>query len=167
MLGEVIVIMKSFLIRLNIIVFVFVGILSLFLTSFITHVLLMFRHNGKGPDLFTESIIEVVKTISVTGIIVPIVETFLFQYIVFLIIKRFLSSKKYFFGVFMISSSLLFAVAHTYSLFYVLLTLFMGGILAYCYYIMQFRKESAFWIVAVIHASYNVLLVVTSYLFDI
>ena len=158
--------MKTYLTHINLSRFIILGVLSIFLTSAIFHLLLPFIYNSNGPDIATNSLINTIKSILTSGIIIPILETLLFQHLVFIILKKFILDEKSFAITYLTISSLLFALSHYYSLFYIILTFFLGIILTYSYYISHYRKESAFWTTAIIHGSYNTLLIIVSSIFE-
>lgn len=156
--------MKEYLIKINRCKFVLLAMGALFITSLILHFCLYFMDNSNGPELKIDSIINILKSIFLAGIFTGIAETFINQHLIFIILKHFILREKYLAITFLITSSLLFGLCHAYSLFYVILTIFMGVVLAYSYYISLFRKESAFWTTAIIHGSYNTLLIFVSLL---
>ncbi len=98
--------------------------------------------------LVFESLADEFWTVVVFG---PLVETFLFQHLVFLVLDYFKLPKKWI----ILISALLFAVTHDYSIIYIIHA-FVGGLLfAYIYFICQIKYRSAFWVVFLLHALYN------------
>lgn len=156
--------MKEYLIRINCYKFVLLAMLALFLTSQILNYCLFFLENSDGPNLKIDSITNILMSIFLAGILTGIVETFINQHLIFIILKRLILKEKHLAIAFLIISSLLFGLCHAYSLYYIIITIFMGVVLAYAYYISLFRKESAFWTTAIIHGSYNTILIFVSLL---
>lgn len=97
----------------------------------------------------------VVLDVLIAVIVIPLVETLLFQSliieIVCWIIKR--PRKNIFIAV--LISSLAFALNHTYSISYVIITFFIGIIFALAYYLGRYRKEGGIILVFFIHSIYN------------
>lgn len=102
----------------------------------------------------TESI---VLDFLIVVIVVPLLETLLFQSLIIEIICKIIKRprKNMYFAV--IASSLAFAFNHTYSLSYFIITLGAGIILALVYYIGRYRKEGPIILVFILHAMYNLL----------
>ncbi|WP_407485287.1 CPBP family intramembrane glutamic endopeptidase [Elizabethkingia miricola] len=95
----------------------------------------------------------------------PLLETFVFQAVVYYLLKLFDSFfKKYFGLVYLIISSILFALSHTYSIYYEIGTFFIGLVFAYSF--MYFKKESNYPIlcVAIIHSLYNSFVTLMDYI---
>jgi membrane protease YdiL (CAAX protease family) len=86
-------------------------------------------------------------------IIAPILETFVCQYIPFLIFQAF--TKNNLFPI--IFSSLFFGVSHSYSPLYIIFGTMAGFILANAYVMSQRRIENAFVNVAMIHFTSNLI----------
>jgi uncharacterized protein len=94
-------------------------------------------------------------------VLVPLLETFVFQKLVIDFSTRILEKfKKETFIIPIIISSILFSVEHIYNLIYFFNGLFMGIIFAFCYKIITLRKENPFIIVTVIHSFVNLLPVI-------
>lgn len=100
--------------------------------------------------------LEVIFILSV--IIAPIVETFIFQ---FLIIEILLLFKVKHFAIIVISG-LLFAVAHFYNLAYILAIVFPGLLFAWYYLYLKVHKKNAFLSVTLLHACSNLF----AFIFD-
>ncbi|MEN5133438.1 CPBP family intramembrane glutamic endopeptidase [Elizabethkingia anophelis] len=98
-------------------------------------------------------------------IFAPLIETFVFQSVIYYLVKLFDSFlKKYFVSVYLIISSLLFALSHSYSIYYEIATFFIGLIFAYSF--LYFKKESNYPIlcVAIIHSLYNAFVTLMDYI---
>lgn len=105
-------------------------------------------NSGTQNDIIFESV-EVEFLIAV--ILAPLVETFLFQYLIFLILDNLKISKKWV----ILTSALLFALTHNYSLLRIFHA-FGGGILfGYTYWLCQLKYRYPFLVVLLMHASYN------------
>jgi len=84
-------------------------------------------------------------------IFAPILETFIFQYLTFKLIRLVTKNPIYIIGL----ASLFFAVNHYYNWFYMFVTFFMGIILNYNYYAVQKISKFAFWLTVLFHAANN------------
>lgn len=62
-------------------------------------------------------------------------------------------------------SSIAFALNHTYSLSYFVITFLGEFVLALAYYLGRYRRENAFIMVLLIHSLYNLLIVLYNQLF--
>lgn len=100
----------------------------------------------------TESI---VLDLLIAVIVVPLLETLLFQSLIIEIICKIIKRPRKNIYIALIVSSLAFALNHTYSLSYVIFTFFVGIIFALAYYLGRYRKESAIILVFIIHSIYN------------
>lgn len=102
-------------------------------------------------------------TIIVTSIVVPILETLIYQYGIIEI----LNSIKYFKGknvIIAIISALLFGISHNYSLLYIFFGFSIGLVLAYSYIVYKQKDFSAFWVVVWIHCIRNFIATLLNYL---
>lgn len=88
-------------------------------------------------------------------IVVPLIETLLFQSLIIEIICKLIKRPRKNIWVAVLASSLAFAFNHMYSIGYVIITLLAGIILAFAYYLGRYRKESAIILVFLIHSLYN------------
>lgn len=110
------------------------------------------------PDLTGSlSTDSVILDLLIGVIVVPLIETLLFQSLIIEIICKIIKRprRNIYFAV--IVSSLAFALNHTYSFSYVIITFFIGIIFALAYYLGRYRKESAIILVSIIHSMYNLL----------
>lgn len=95
-------------------------------------------------------------------IFAPIVETLIGQVLPIKLVKKLLSNKSNVIPV--LVSAILFALMHFgYSIWYSLLTLPLGLLLAKTYVIFQTRKESSFWITTAVHSLRNFIGVIIIY----
>ncbi|NJK83368.1 MAG: CPBP family intramembrane metalloprotease [Saprospiraceae bacterium] len=84
-------------------------------------------------------------------VIAPLMETFLFQYLVFLIFDFFKLNK----AVIILVSAALFASIHYYSWVYILFTFGSGLLLGYIYWLCQLKSLRPFILVFSLHGLYN------------
>jgi len=157
--------MKDYLIKISRLKFILLGILAIYSTSLLIHICTIYLENKQGPDTSTESVELILEAILNAGILGPLLETFIFQHCIYLLLKRIIRNEKIFLISFLFTSSLLFSLAHQYSTFYIFMSYACGIILAYFYYISTLRKESAFWMTVSLHACYNISLIVLRILF--
>ncbi|PKM68124.1 MAG: hypothetical protein CVU95_05640 [Firmicutes bacterium HGW-Firmicutes-2] len=106
-----------------------------------------------GPD-FDE--IPIVLSFLSLGIIVPIFETLIFQFLIIRFLKKFSFFKNRIYITILISA-VLFGLAHTYSIYYMFFAFVDGLLLAYAFVIYEDKKVSAFWVTMAIHGLRNVL----------
>jgi len=102
----------------------------------------------------TESI---VLDLLIAVIVVPLLETLLFQSLIVEIICKIIKRPRKNLYIAVIVSSLAFALNHTYSLSYVIFAFFVGVIYALAYYLGRYRKEGAIILVFILHAMDNLL----------
>lgn len=96
----------------------------------------------------------------IATIIVPIVETLIFQYLPIKVTQLVLKNKKQKFQELwsIIISSILFSLIHCYSFVYIVLAFILGIIFAFSFIISQKRKENPLINVIIIHSIYNVII---------
>jgi membrane protease YdiL (CAAX protease family) len=87
----------------------------------------------------------------VTVILAPLIETFIFQYIVIKISFFFLKSALFS----ILLSAFLFGLNHLYSIPYFIVTFFAGIIYASLYFIAKAKNTNPFWMIFLVHALYN------------
>lgn len=109
------------------------------------------------PKIFTESMeAGQISFFLYAVIFVPAIETWLFQS---LLIKaaRYLLKKIHFnrFVIPIIFSGFIFGINHMYNFHYMISLIFMGIVFALIYRVFMLRKESSFWIVALMHSINN------------
>lgn len=91
----------------------------------------------------------------ITVIAVPLIETLLFQTLIIEIICKLIKRPRKSIWIAVIVSSSAFALNHTYSTAYIIITFLGGFILALAYYLGRYRKENAVLLVFIIHSLYN------------
>jgi len=108
------------------------------------------------PDMSGSFATEnIVLDLLIAVIVVPLLETLLFQSLIIEIICKIIKRPRKNICIALIVSSLAFSLNHTYSLSYVIMTFFWGIIFALAYYLGRYRKESAIILVFLIHSLYN------------
>lgn len=108
------------------------------------------------PDMSGSFLTDsVVLDLLIAVIVAPLLETLLFQSLIIEIICKIIKRPRKNICIAVMVSSLAFALNHTYSLSYFIITLGAGMILAVAYYLGRYRKESAIILVALIHSIYN------------
>lgn len=144
-----------YLYRLNSISFILIGFLIMILASFIPS---LFIPEGSYRNSVVESIAkDGILTLLLFGcIFAPFVETFLFQYLPFILVNRLFNHKNRFFF-YLIISSPIFGYMHDYNIFYFFIGCLVGFILSFFFYIAKLRKQSALLQVTIIHALNNLL----------
>ncbi|MBI5326267.1 MAG: CPBP family intramembrane metalloprotease [Ignavibacteriae bacterium] len=101
-------------------------------------------------------------------IILPIasfIETIIYFWLVFTILRRF----RYFqnkYLVIILISSFLFGISHSYNYSYVIFTFFIGLLYGYSYFIAENKKLSPVLVVTIIHYLMNVFVYSQYYIFD-
>lgn len=95
----------------------------------------------------------------VAVLLAPIIETFIGQSLPIKLIQKVLGEK--FKVIALFASAIIFSFGHFgYSIWYSIITLPMGFLLAETYLIFQKRKESSFWITSAVHSLRNLVGVV-------
>lgn len=131
----------------------FVFVLLFLAASIITGIITTFLPEPTIEDPFTidNKWVKIIFSL----IIVPLIETLLFQSLIIEIVCKFIKRPRHNLYVAIILSAFAFAFSHTYSISYVVFTFVGGLILAFAYYIGRYRRENAFLLVVIIHALYN------------
>ncbi|MCT4013728.1 CPBP family intramembrane metalloprotease [Elizabethkingia anophelis] len=122
------------------------------------------NENDIGGAKFKSPTQEVVITI----LIGPLLETFLYQYLVYKIvyfiksfIQRSILKKEVQYLIFyLVISSVLFAISHSYSRYYVFLMLIPGAILAFAFYYFKRKYSYPFFYVLLIHFLHNLFILI-------
>lgn len=108
------------------------------------------------PDMTGSFVTDsIVLDLVIAVLLAPLLETLLFQSLIIEIICRLIKRPRNNICIAVIVSALAFALNHTYSTSYVIITFFIGIIFALAYYFGRYRKESAILLVFIIHATYN------------
>ncbi len=109
-------------------------------------------HMGGGPKNLPA--FGMVGRLIVGSVITPLVETALFQWAPIRLLRTWLKLPALLaMGV----SAVLFAVAHTYSIGYVVFTFFVGLVLAYGFVLKDFRGGRPYLLICIVHALRNAI----------
>jgi hypothetical protein len=147
---------NTFLRNINIYSFIIIFVSGICLFSFIINGLLGRLFNNSIEIINQEESIYLFFFLAV--IVAPLFETLIFQkFLIEFSIKMLDRLKLNNFLIPILISAIGFGLAHYYSLIYLINGLSMGIVLAYSYSIALKRKESAFWIVTLIHSLVNTL----------
>jgi len=104
-----------------------------------------------GPEVEE---VPVVLLFLIFVIIIPIFETFIYQFLIIRLLKKFnfFKSRKL---LVVLISAVFFGTGHIYSIYYVFFTFVLGLPLAYAFIIYEDKKVSAFWVTTAIHGLIN------------
>jgi hypothetical protein len=120
-----------------------------------------------GKYVFENKIQEFVLVL----LVAPIFETFVFQFLIYYILyfifkntKIFvLINKNFFLLIYLILSSTLFAISHSYSKNYIYIMIIPGVVLAFSFYYFKKHNKYPFWYVSLIHFIHNGFVLIYSY----
>jgi len=91
-------------------------------------------------------------------VMIPLFETFIFQFLLINMVKALAGRSRYTFWLSVLIPSVLFGLSHSYSLLYIVAATLTGIIFSLTYYISTFlRKENGFLIVFLLHGLNNLL----------
>ncbi len=113
-----------------------------------------------GPDIKINRPGDIVKVVALA----PIIETFIFQYLVFRVlrmIRLFENNPLLIVGI----SAIGFGLNHSYSFAYMYFALLEGLVLAYILYFYKYNYSKAFWTTVLVHALRNSTALLCRYLF--
>jgi hypothetical protein len=128
------------------VIYVMKGHLMLFLAN-------RFIHNyGEVPYLEKKSKLFSFFSSVVLG---PLIETFIYQYIIYLIYFSIFSKNSFHVAAAVLISSTGFAMSHNYNFMAVISAFLSGIILGYAYFFCKPKHVSPFWTVALLHAGHN------------
>ncbi|MBN8672071.1 MAG: CPBP family intramembrane metalloprotease [Chitinophagales bacterium] len=97
-------------------------------------------------------------------IVTSVLETFVYQYLLFRIFRKWIHIKnKYFWAI--LISSLIFGFMHYYDVMYIIFAFLQGLTLGYCYYFYKRNLVKAFWSTALVHAAHNSIAVLLAVIF--
>ncbi|MCB2361671.1 type II CAAX prenyl endopeptidase Rce1 family protein [Clostridium estertheticum] len=97
---------------------------------------------------------SLIEAFIVAVIIAPLIETLIFQYAIIKYLRK-LNILKNRNLIIILISAILFGLAHTYNLQYVIHTFFIGILLAYSFVVYEKKESSPFWTVCAIHSLRN------------
>lgn len=148
----------SFLHRINIINFI---ILMLILSYLVVTPLYPFigLENTTRDNSFDSLIIAMLFIC----LLVPLIETFFFQYLVIRLCLKIFKNNNSKFIIVVLISALLFSVSHPYNTFYVVYMFLVGIILAFSYLYCFYYKAWPFVVVTTIHSLRNLIAVLLIY----
>ena len=139
--------------RVNTFRYILFGVVPILFTSIIISLLSNERPEVPFPNYGKLFLFFVAVLVS------PFIETILFQALPLIIIKK-LVKHKYKLWVYLSFSALIFMLFHPYSITYIIVTLVIGFIFAFFYYVATFRKEPAIILISIIHGIYNMIVFV-------
>jgi uncharacterized protein len=142
-----------FLRRINIAFYVSIFLITNYLIACISYLFPPNAMDNRTEDLFTSLYEKIIYGV----IVIPIIETLLFQTLVILVVCRLIKRPKYNLYTAVIISATLFSLNHNYSIYYLIMTFVAGVTLAFAYYIARYRKFNATITIILIHALWNIL----------
>ncbi len=131
-----------------ILIMVFISYVAVTLLNLLV---LMMNLDVNGPDAKK---IPLVLLFLLAVIIAPILETFVYQFLIIRLLKK-LNFFKNRMLLQVLISAVFFSTAHTYSIYYVFIAFVVGFSLAYAFVIYEDKKASAFWVTMAIHGLIN------------
>lgn len=149
---------EKFLMSINKWFIVTLGFLVMLLLLVITTLVTSNGNALNNPSVSYLDNLSILETFIESVITAPVLETLIFQIFIYWCTSKLISNKKYFLMIYLISSSLLFAISHYYSVSYLLYTICCGAVLSYSYFIFKERKENAFVLTVLIHSIFNFIL---------
>ena len=143
-----------------------VSIISILYSIISYEILSLFKINEIGGFIFKNDI----QKFLISTILGPIFETFLFQFITYYIRKfiyeefpKKILNPRFFNTVYIIISSILFAISHTYSNWYIILMILPGALLSYMFIFFKKNEQNAFIYTSVIHFFHNLFVFLLEY----
>lgn len=112
---------------------------------------------------------SIIQEIFISLVIGPIIETFIFQFGIYTIIfyfkndiQKYLLKKEFqFLGFYILLSSILFAISHNYSIYYILLMIIPGAVLSYAFYFLKKNFTYPILYTFLIHFIHNLFIFIT------
>lgn len=147
----------SFLINIDIVLFILINV---FLIIVIPHLisLLPLAENNSVPDEIKALQDSKISFFILSILIIPIVETLLYQTLIIRTTSYLLSKMKYeSFSIPIIISGLIFGISHFYNITYLINGIIVGIIFAFSYSILIIRKRNPVFLVALIHSLVNLV----------
>lgn len=120
---------------------------------------LLLGENTNGPE------IDSLKFAIYAVTIVPVLETFLNQYLPFKLMQK-LNCTRNKYGLYIFASAIVFGLCHTYSLQYMIFGFSIGLILGYTYFFYSKTPKLAFWSTTLIHSTRNGLAILITFMAD-
>lgn len=135
---------------LNFIIANYILLLLIVLIPFVTTIS-VFNIPNQSQNPFTEYNNKYIFLFFAT-IIVPLIETFIFQYGIIKTFTYFKPSTKYFA---VLISAILFSLSHSFNIAYIIFTFMMGLFFGGLYLTSEKRGFLPFWIITCVHGLYN------------
>jgi hypothetical protein len=143
----------------------FLALSSLFLNS-IAFVTIPKFINEKitlnNPNVNYGSTLEIIETFIDGIILAPLLETLIFQHLIFKLSRFIIKNNKLSLILFLTVSSLSFGLSHFSSLVYIVYTVFIGFIFAFFYEVFYLKRSKPYWNVVFLHAMFNFILFLIS-----
>lgn len=108
-----------------------------------------------------DSLTTIYEKIGLGVIVVPIIETLLFQSLIISVICYLIKRPKYNLYASIFISATAFSLSHSYNIYYIIMTFLTGTTLAFAYYIARYRKFNATITIILIHAIWNLFSFIT------
>jgi len=134
--------------------------LFLFMT-FITYQITYFFPVDALRNDKVDSLKTIVDNIAFGIILVPIIETLIFQTLIVSVICHLIIRPRHNFYPAIFISAFAFSLNHSYSFYYMFMTFLAGIILAVAFYIARYRKFDATLTVILIHSIWNLAVYLT------
>lgn len=151
----------SFLIRINIIYYI---VIWLFIFISVNLLALLFPESSMDNHTVNE-LPQFIKPFIII-FFGPLFETLIFQALIISSICFFVEKPRKNFYISIIASTLIFAFVHFYSVFYFIMGLLVGFVLAVSYYFARYRKENAIIPIFLIHAIWNCMVFISEKYFS-
>ena len=133
--------------------FILVGIFYSFLTQWVFSIFnIILKNPIENRSKYFQFFVGV--------IISPLIETLIFQYLIFILLRKIIKTKKLFNTAFLFAGTSVFSIAHSYSLYYIIAMIVPSFLLCYCFLYYSNEKTSlkySFWFTTLFHASTNFL----------
>ena len=141
--------------------------------SFCVFIVLRFFSNILINDIigtnYTNSMIDrfpnIYTKIFLIAIIIPLIETFFYFYLPYVIFSYFFTNKSIVYILFILCSTFLFSLDHKYHISYFINSIIAGMLYSTLYLLYSKKNMNPFWCVTLLHSSYN-LWVLLSELFN-
>jgi hypothetical protein len=142
----------NYFLQSKLIIQFFILLIGSYLTTIISVPFVALFNGSLQSSLQTEEMS--LKSIIFFVIVVPILETWLNQYLVFntLVKYNYFSGRKY---MIIFISGAIFGLLHYYSLSYIIWAFFFGSYLCFCYWIFKVISNKAFLLTCLIHIIRN------------
>lgn len=140
----------------------FFGLFSMYFLAFTFALLAKFIGNLNNPYINYDTITGVIKNMIQGVIILPVLETLIFQALVYWLLKKVYKHSSFMYAYIFISA-LCFGLSHPYSITYFCYTFLGGIVLAFCYY--HFVGKNAIIKLALLHGIFNLTLMIVGIIY--